>query len=688
MNSQESSGRENKRVSLFTYAIGLTLPVGITLLAATWLISSSLLHTAVETQLHEQMVESGSAEATRIQTELKDLKQFARTLAANGLIINGIIDTEGRGDYLPIFFRSLTPPISSEATVYLVDYKGRAIISSHSERPMPLFPPTSEFSETIILDESGLIVIEPVEIHSSIEGAIVLYYPTATFNALFDTLSHRHNFFLVNENNIVAFSDNPDLASSGKSAPVISSEDWLQIRKDVPQSNLSVVIVSSLEAAFKSLETVQRVQTVGLIIFLIITIGLVLMAVAIVSRPLKKMAVGISEIKSTNDLGRRLDTKGPREIADIASTFNRLGSRLQSTTVSRDYMDNILKSITEGIVTTDRQGNITTSNRAAKRIFGYHDNQLIGQNLSSLLSPDAQDAYQSYMQKSEADYSQAGEVEACRADGSIFPIDLVVTELSTESSNAKVCTIRDITERKLIEQQLEEQTQELERANGDLERFVFVASHDLKAPLRGIDNLVTWIEEDIAAVITEDIRENMTLVHSRVRRMENLLDGLLDYARVGSNKTQPVLVDTQVLLVDIVDLLSPPKGFSVEISDTMPTLNTEIVSLQQVFRNLINNAIKHHDRIDGKIVLTAKGEEGQYQFTVADDGPGIGAEFHDRIFTMFQTLKSRDEVEGSGMGLAMVKKEVELHGGHVWVESNLEERGSEFHFTWQSSIQD
>lgn len=677
-------GRKGTRVSLFTYAIVLTLPVGIALLAATWLISSSLLHKAVESQLHEQMVDSGSAEATRIQTKLQDLKQFAKTLAGNGLIINGMIDTEGRGDYLPIFFRSLTPPISSVATVHLVDYKGRAIIASHGDRPAPLLPPTTEFSETIILDESGLIVIEPVVIHSSVEGAIILHYPTSTFNSLFDTLSQRHSFYLVNENNIVAFSDNPDLASAGKPAPEISTEDWLQIRNEVPQSNLSVVIVSSLKVAFKSLETVQRVQTIGLVIFLAITIGLVLMAVAIVSRPLKKMTIGISEIKSTSDLGRQLDTKGPREIADIASTFNRLGSRLRSTTVSRDYMDNILKSITEGILTIDQQGDITTSNRAATRIFGYHDNQLIGQNLSSLLTQNGQDSYQPFIEKEE-NGEQVGEVEAYKADGSVFPIDLIVTALSTDDSKAKVCTIRDITERKLIEQQLQKQTQELERANSDLERFVFVASHDLKAPLRGIDNLVTWIGEDIAEVITEETQENMVLVHRRVQRMENLLDGLLEYARVGSNKMQPVSVDTRALVLDIVDLLSPSETFSIEISAPMPELTTEVVSLEQVFRNLINNAIKHHDLAEGIIIVSAKVEGDLYHFTVADDGPGIGAEFHERIFTMFQTLKSRDEVEGSGMGLAMVKKEVELHGGNVWVESNPEERGAAFHFTWHSN---
>jgi PAS domain S-box-containing protein len=670
-------------MSLFSYAVGITVPIGIVLLAASWFISSSLLHTEVENELRDQIIERSSSEATRIHEKLGGLQQFAETLAGNGLIINSLIDTQGRENYLPLFFRSLTPPATNEATVFLVDYRGRKIIDSIKDSAVPELPLTSEFRKSLILETSGLIIIEPVFVHGFVEGAIVLHYPASTFKRLFESASIRHNFFLVNKNNIVTFSDNSALANTGRPVPVVSAEDWLQIRTEVPQSNLSVVVASSLKVAFKSLETIQRVQIIGLIVFMAISIGLVVLAVSIISRPLKKMATGISAIKNIGDMEQQLDTKGPREIADIASTFNRLSAWLSSTTVSRDYVDNILSSITEGIVTIDRDGKITTINSAVKQMFGYDHSQLIGQSIPFLLTNKGQEAYLTQLND-----QQFGELEGRRLDGSTFPIEFVITALTSDEEKSTVCTMHDITQRKIIEQKIELQTQELEKTNSDLERFVFVASHDLKAPLRGIDSLVGWIVEDLEEldiVLPKDTEGNLRMLSGRVRRMENLLDGLLEYARLGNNNTEVESVDVRELVLNVVDLLSLPEGFRIEIPDKMPVFKTEKVSLEQVFRNLIGNAVKHHDLDNGLVVISVTKNDDLYHFSLEDDGAGIAPEFHDKIFIMFQTLKPRDQVEGSGMGLAMVKKEVDLHGGTVGVESVPGERGSKFHFSWKCS---
>lgn len=223
---------------------------------------------------------------------------------------------------------------------------------------------------------------------------------------------------------------------------------------------------------------------------------------------------------------------------------------------------------------------------------------------------------------------------------------------------------------------------ELERSNAELDNFAYVASHDLKAPLRGIRNLAEWITEDVEKTSSEDTRENLRLLSGRVNRLDGLLESLLAYSRVGRKTAATETVDCAHLIDEIRDYLAPDPGFQVTRQGSMPVLLTPKVPLEQVLRNLINNAIKHHDRKSGQITISTQDREGHIEFRVTDDGPGIEPEFHTRIFQMFQTLKPRDQIEGSGMGLAIVKKTVESFGGVIHVESSPPARGTTFVFTW------
>jgi len=233
-----------------------------------------------------------------------------------------------------------------------------------------------------------------------------------------------------------------------------------------------------------------------------------------------------------------------------------------------------------------------------------------------------------------------------------------------------------------LEERVRERTEELERRNQELDQFAYVASHDLKSPLRGIQHLASWIREDAADVLPPLSQVHLAKLRGRVQRMEKLLDDLLLYSRTGRFRYPLERVDTEELVFSLAEWLIPPAGFRVLIATPLPTLLTERLPLEMVFRNLIGNAFKHHDRPQaGQVSIAAVEEQEFVRFSVSDNGPGISGEFHDRIFQAFQTLKSRDEVEGSGIGLALVKKMVEYRGGCIQLKSSIGQ-GATFHFTW------
>ncbi|MGK3992541.1 PAS domain S-box protein [Sorangium sp. So ce1024] len=242
-------------------------------------------------------------------------------------------------------------------------------------------------------------------------------------------------------------------------------------------------------------------------------------------------------------------------------------------------------------------------------------------------------------------------------------------------------TYTDIDDQKRAEEERQRLVQALERSNKELDQFAYVTSHDLKAPLRGIANLSQWIEEDLADKMTAESRKQLDLLRGRVHRLENLIDGILSYSRAGRIREKPETIDVGKLLREIVELLAPPPETRVEIAPDMPVLVTERAPLQQTFLNLISNALKHAGRADPEVRIGARDAGPFWEFSVSDNGAGIAPEYHDRIWGIFQTLKARDKVEGTGIGLSVVQKIVQSKGARAWVESSVG-AGATFRFTW------
>ncbi|HET9368706.1 MAG TPA: ATP-binding protein, partial [Vicinamibacterales bacterium] len=231
--------------------------------------------------------------------------------------------------------------------------------------------------------------------------------------------------------------------------------------------------------------------------------------------------------------------------------------------------------------------------------------------------------------------------------------------------------------------ELTRSTRALERSNRDLDQFAYITSHDLKAPLRGIANLADWIEEDLGEIADESVRAHLALLRGRVLRMDRLIDGILEYSRAGRGAAFEQ-VETAALVAEAIDLLSPPPEARIVVAPDLPPVRAPRLPLQQVFLNLIGNALKYAQRPDPLVEVSAVRVPGGVQFRVVDNGPGIAPQYHARIWGVFQRLHARDDVEGTGIGLALVKRIVDAAGGEVGIDSD-EGRGATFYFTWPLS---
>ncbi|HWR43059.1 sensor histidine kinase [Sporomusa sp.] len=269
-----------------------------------------------------------------------------------------------------------------------------------------------------------------------------------------------------------------------------------------------------------------------------------------------------------------------------------------------------------------------------------------------------------------------GEFEICTRSGQVRIWSFSSAPLGglRDGRRAVISMAVDVTEQKCIEN-------ELKLRNQELDQFAYIVSHDLKAPLRAITNLSSWIEEDLKDTKSEEIRNNLALLRKRVYRMDNLIKGILEYSRVGRTSSPVEQCNIALLLADIIDDLNPPAGFRIETGAEMPTIVTDSLRLRQVLANLIDNAIKHHDKQSGIVRISMNEIGSLYEFSVEDDGPGIASAYHEKIFEMFQVLKPRDTTENTGVGLALVKKIVENQGGKIQVAS-LDGQGTSFRFTW------
>lgn len=352
---------------------------------------------------------------------------------------------------------------------------------------------------------------------------------------------------------------------------------------------------------------------------------------------------------------------------------------LRKLSIVADKADN-------AIVITDSNGRTEWVNDGFVRLTGYRLEEVIGKRTMDILYGKHTDpeVRQHLVTAIRQHQPFSGELLKYKKDGTPFWTQITMTPITTEDDSGEnkfIFIESDITPRKVAEEKMNLYLRSLEKTNSELDKFAYVVSHDLKAPLRAIGNLTGWIEEDMQGQLPDELRGHFNTIKGRVVRMEGLINGILDYTKAAKNRGELLSFSSDELVRETIDLIGPPPAAVIHVRGNLPVMKAQRVKLQQIFLNLIHNAIRYNDKEDVLVEIGCEDQEKEWSFFVRDNGPGIEPRYHQKIFVIFQTLNARDEVESCGVGLAIVKRIIEQEGGRIWVESD-KGKGATFRFTW------
>lgn len=442
---------------------------------------------------------------------------------------------------------------------------------------------------------------------------------------------------------------------------------------------------------------------VGLIILAGTALGIML--TRSITRPLGAAIKGAGELGKGNLL-KRIEIESTDEIGSLVSSFNHMAESLYRKTVSKDYLDNILSSMTETliVVSPEKKGNpgnwakakINTVNHSACFMLGYTEEELLQQPVSSIFFEEEWEKNDWHEKLIEKGFMWGLEKTFRHKSGTPIPVLFSGSVLLGPGGDIEgiIYVAQDFTKRKEVEKALAEKTGELVRSNKELEQFAYVASHDLQEPLRMVVSYMELLERRYKGKLDSDADDFIHYAADGARRMQTLINDLLEYSRVGTKGNPLELTDSEGALRDaLFNLQGAIKKHGAKVThDPLPKVLTDPAQLMRIFQNLIGNAIKFQDesppeihvsaeRLDNSALRTPHSElDKGWIFSVRDNGLGIAPEFQERIFIIFQRLHGQEKYAGTGIGLAICKKIVERHGGRMWVKSEPG-TGSTFYFT-------
>ncbi len=364
--------------------------------------------------------------------------------------------------------------------------------------------------------------------------------------------------------------------------------------------------------------------------------------------------------------GRQIFSGTVQDISD-----QKMGLQALTETNAR-YID-LFDNMYDALLIVDEKGNFKDGNLAAERLLGYSRVELKNIKIADIVHPDDRAKSLQSLEKLVQDgYYSDYTGRIIRKDGSIRYLQVNSTAIYKDGIFSGSRDIaRDITQIKEAEDKREKLLVKLEKVNQELNDFAYIVSHDLKAPLRAISSLSTWLIEDYSKLLDQPGIQKLQLLNNRVNRMHGFIDAILEYSKIAKSEVYKEAIDLNALINNTIEILIPPANFLFEFKGNMPIFFGDRTRLEQLFQNLIGNAIKYNDKPSPKVTISCEANDYELVFCFQDNGPGIPTKDFEKVFQIFKTLQSRDEMESTGIGLTIVKRIVELYGGKIEIESEL-----------------
>ena len=324
-------------------------------------------------------------------------------------------------------------------------------------------------------------------------------------------------------------------------------------------------------------------------------------------------------------------------------------------------------------------GKILDVNNRACKMLDYSREKMLASLVTDFRPDDAKEGAIDYLKLIREKGALRFESKFQRSDKSLIFVEISASIIDQEQGIIQGI-VRNITNRKKVEQNQIKLIKDLENANRELKEYAYVTSHDLKAPLRAINTLANWLSIDYADKFDEKGKENLKLLLGRAKRMHHLIDALLEYSKIENIGQKLNKIDLNSFLQRIIKELSIPDKIKISVECDLQEIIFDCSSLKQIFNALLSNSLKFMDKAKAKIIIKCYERKEFWEFSVSDNGPGIDKKYFNKIFQIFQTLQPRDEFESTGIGLALIKKILDIHNGKIWVESEVG-KGSTFYFS-------
>lgn len=666
------------------------LPPAIVMLLTSWYIAALLVDKTVRQDVHDRLTTEVIYATTAVSQRLQTLIDAARTLARHPFVLQEIrAEAMYQADDLTRVVQSLPVPGVSERHVTLMDRAGKPLLSTRQAAPSSpgaawLMEVLDTGRERFDFSPDGLQIALPIAEEGWPQGLLLVTYDTTQLDALLKQTFGVGTHFLLDQNGRVLYSSHPTAARRGDVDPHLHMHKWIYVREPVPKFRpLSVMTAVPMESVLDTSHQLGRSLLTGMFLNLIVlTVG-VGVTTHLVLRPLSHFIRRMQNIQRREDLAYRLSPTGPAEFYQLAHSFNTMMEELQKTTVSRDYVDNILQSMMDMLIVVAPDGSIRTVNAATCRVLGYAAHELVGQPFGSIFAEDNVEPSTVYWFDALYTHGAVHNLEKIylAKDGQMISI-LLTGALMRDALGAVqgiVYVAQDITERKRAEEELRLAKETAEQGSRAKSEFLAKMSHELRTPLNSVIGFANILLKNQGKTLSEREISYAQRIQTNGIHLLHLINDVLDLSKIeaGRMTLERVSIDLQELVRAVIEqcegqLRDRPVTLHVNIPAVVAPLETDAGKLKQVLINLIGNALKFTER--GRVTVRVRIEPETYHPTsidVIDTGIGIPTERLAAIFEVFQQADNSTtrKYGGTGLGLAISRSLCQLMGYRLAVSS-------------------